>query len=196
MTYGKLKKRIYSLLDVGTDDGSPNGSIYDVLSLSINDAINSAARKMAATLMFITKRADVVFEKSGDISCADLPSDFLALKNIYFNGKRYRAGDFDTFGKKAYCSYIGEGTADAFYVAYPADMSSLGDEDELDFDDFYCDILAYGASLELCPEAYPGDFCKYSVLSTEYDERMANALLYGGNTDRVSNVLFSKRRFL
>ena len=196
MTYGKLKQRIYALLDLSSESAVSEGAVIDAVNDALPDAVSSAARKIAATLLCVSRRADVSFSYDGSLICATLPNDFLSLKAVYSGGKRHLASEFETAGGKIYGSCMTVGTADMFYNAYPEDTSEYGDDDELEFDDAHADILAYGAALELCSTAFPGDYRRYVVLATEYDERMANACLYGGRTDRVVNSLYSKRRLV
>lgn len=196
MTYGKLKQRIYSLLDLSSESAVSEGAVIDAVAEALPDAVGSAARKTAATLKCISRRANVAFSHEGALICATLPNDFLSLLAVYSGGKRHTASEFETAGGKIYGYGVSTGAADMFYSAYPADMSDYNDGDELEFDDAHADIIAYGAALELCSVAFPGDFGRYVVLATEYDERMANACLYGGRTDRVVNSLYSKRRLV
>ncbi len=196
MTYGKLKQRIYSLLDLNADTGVVNGCVYDAVSASMDDAVNSAMRKIAAMLMCVIKRTRITFVSDGALYKATLPDDFISVKAVYAGGKKHTASKFDAVGGALFCSDIPYGTADMFYYARPVGVSELDDYDELEFDDMHCDIAAYGAALELCGEAYPGNYEKYVVIATEYDERMANALLYGGRADRVSNSVYAKRRLI
>ena len=196
MTYGKLKQRIYSLLDLKTETGAVNGSVYDAVGSSLVEAVNSSMRKTAALLKCCVKRESVTFVRDGSLCKADLPDDFISLRTVYSGGKKYAAQSFDAVGDKIYSSDVPYGTADVFYYAYPTALTTPGDNDEMEFDDLRCDITAYGAALELCGEAYPGDYDKYRVIATEYDERMANALIYGGRADRVTNALYGKRRLI
>jgi len=196
MTYGKLKQRIYALLDLATDTGVVNGSVYDAVSASMDGAVNSAMRKISTMLMCVVKRTHVSFVSDGELQKTAQPDDFISVKQVFSGGKKYTANRFDAVDGVLYCSDIPSGTADMFYYAYGEDVSELGDNDELSFDDAHCDILAYGAALELCGEAYPGNYDKYVVIATEYDERVANALLYGGGTDKVANSLYAKRRLI
>ncbi|MBQ0126336.1 MAG: hypothetical protein KBS59_08470 [Clostridiales bacterium] len=195
MTYGKLKQKIYSLLDLNAESGVSNGDIYDSVTLAIGEAISSCARKIAAIQKCITKRQTLTFSADGEYFSAVLPADFIAVKSIYGGGKKCDEAQFCVAGNKIYTAY-GICTADLFYSAFHGDMSSYTDVSVLEFDDFTSDTLAYGAAMELCSIAYPGDYNKYMTLSTEYDERMSGAVMAIRPGKRVSNSVFSGRRFI
>ena len=65
MTYGKLKQRIYSLLDLKTETGAVNGSVYDAVGSSLVEAVNSSRRKTAELLKCCVKRDSVTFVRDG-----------------------------------------------------------------------------------------------------------------------------------
>lgn len=194
MTYSNLKQRIYDLLDLRVETGVSNGSIVEAVGSAIDGAVSSASRKIAAMLKNIVRRKSVTFTQVGSVSSSAAPSDIIGISFVISGGKRYDGCDFSIIDGNIVSSSGVSGSAELIYTAYASQPQS--DSSELEFDGLCCDILAYGAALELCSVAYPGDYDRYSVIATEYDERMANALLCGGNTDKVKNTLYAKRRLV
>lgn len=194
MTYGMLKKRICSLLDVDMDAVGADGSLLSVLNAQISPAVGAAVRKVAVYLMAIIKKTELVFERNGSEILALLPSDFISGIRIRRGGRTYGRDSFELLGGRIRLLSGTEGTYELTYCAYPmfTDMESDADTD-IGFDDFAADTAAYGAAAELCHSIYPGDMKRYMRLATEFDERLVNAAPRSGD-NRIADSVFRKRR--
>lgn len=194
MTYGKLKQRILSLLDLKTETGVINGSVYDAVISSMAGAVDSAARKIAVSLKNVVKSVFAVFSEDGESVAS--PSDMIALKSVVIDGKVYAPTCFFISDGNIVGRGVPSGEAQIYYYAYPTSVVGMTDSTETDFDGMFFDLVAAGAALELCSEAYPGDVGRYSVLAGEYDGKMACAFIAGGDCTVVGNSLYGKRRLV
>ena len=193
MTYGELKKRICAVLDLSSS-GAVNISTSSMIEEALPGAVDAASRKIAAVLRCIVKRAVIQTSVEDGIYCAELPSDHLETRMVISNGNKCSFDNIAVCGGKIYSSEQLCEEICLFYYAYPASVSLMDDDAVLEFDDGTCDILTFGAAMELCATAYPGDYRRYSVLATEYDERMADALMHGSIGGGIVNSMFGKRR--
>lgn len=193
MTYGELKKRICAVLDLSSV-GTINVSTSSMIDEAMPGAIDSAARKISAVLRCIIKRDTVKSEVDGGIYCAKLPDDYLGMKMMISDGNKCKTENIAICGGKIYSSEPLCDEICIFYYAYAKSVALMEDEAKLEFDDGVCDILTFGAAMELCAIAYPGDYRRYSVLATEYDERMADMLSHGNDYGGIINSMFGKRR--
>lgn len=194
MVYGKLKQKILALLDMKTETGAVNGSVYDAVVSSMAGAVDSAGRKIAATLKNLIKHTTATFSGDGVSVTASAPSGHIALKSVVIDGKSYAPACFFVSGGNIVGSGVPAGDADIYYYSYPASVENLTDASETDYSGVFFDLAALGAAIELCSEAYPGDFTRYSALATEYDGKMACAFISGGDCGSVQNELYGKRK--
>ena len=195
MTYGKLKQKILSLLDLKSESGVQNGSVYDAVISSMAGAVDSAARKITASLKNITKETSLTFVGT-DVVKAAAPSGFIALKSVVIDGKSYAPTNFFISDGYIVGDGVPSGSADVYYYSYPSSVENMTDASATDFDGLFFDLVALGAAVELCTEAYPGDFERFSALSTEYDGKMACAFISGGDCKIVGNALYGKRKLI
>lgn len=195
MTYGKLKQKILSLLDLKTESGVVSGSVYDDVIASMAGAVDSAARKIASTLKNVIKQSSLTFDGTDTVK-ASAPSGFIALKSVVIDGKSYAPSLFFVSGGYIVGDGVPSGTADVYYYSYPSSVENMTDASNTDFDGVFFDLVALGAAIELSSLAYPGDFERYSTLSTEYDGKMACAFISGGDCTLVGNSLYGKRTLL
>lgn len=195
MTYGKLKQKILSLLDLKAESGVVNGSVYDAVISSMAGAVDSAARKIAASLKNTVKYTAGEFVGTDSVSMS-APTGFIALKSVTIDGKvcspsKFFLSDGDIVGRG-----VPAGQAQIYYYSYPTSVDGATDSTETDFDGVTFDLVAIGAALELCSEAYPGDAERYSTLAGEYDGCIAAAFISGGDRIHVENTLYGKRRLV
>ena len=195
MTYGKLKQKILSLLDLDTETGVRNGSVYDAVISSMAGAVDSAARKIASSLKNIIKYTEAEFVGDDTVSAA-APPWLIALKSVSVDGKEYAPSRFFVSDGNIVGRNVPSGQAKIYYYSYPSSVEGATDETTTDFDGLFFDLVALGASVELCAVAYPGDFERYSTLATEYDGNMAVAFISGGDCRIVANSLYGKRRLV
>lgn len=195
MTYGKLKQKILSLLDLKTETGVQNGSVYDAVISSMASAVDSVGRKIASSLKNLIKRTAASFSADGDLVKTAVPAGFIALRYVLADGKNYSPSLFFVSDGYIVGSGVPIGAAEICYYSYPDSVENLSDSSATDYDGTFFDLISYGAALELCTEAYPGDFSRYAALATEYDERMAGAFI-SGTGGRVENELYGKRSAL
>lgn len=195
MTYGKLKQKILSLLDLKTESGVVNGSVYDAVISSMAGAVDSAARKISTSLKNIVKYTAGEFVGADDVSTA-APTGFIALKSVAIDGKVYSPSKFFISDGNIVGKGVPAGQAQICYYSYPSSVDGATDATNTDFDGVFFDLVALGAALELCSEAYPGDAERYSTLAAEYDGIMAAAFISGGDCRHVENALYGKRGLL
>lgn len=195
MTYGKLKQKILSLLDLKTESGVVNGSVYDAVVSSMAGAVDSAARKISASLKSIVKHTVGEFVGTDSVTTS-APTGFIALKSVSIDGKEYSPSKFFISDGNIVGRGVPAGQAEIYYYSYPSSVDGATDATNTDFDGVTFDLVAVGAAIELCSEAYPGDAVRYSTLTDEYDGIMAAAFISGGDCRHVENVLYGSGRLL
>ena len=180
MTYGMLRDRILSLLDIGTEELASEGSLLSAADGLLPQTVDATARKAALLLKCIVKTA--------------VPSDFISAKQLRCGRKTYGSESFEAVGGRLWFFAAGAGTYELVYFAYPARIDgSIDGDKELEFDDYAADIVAYGAAAELSHSLYPGDMKRFMRLATEFDERAANAAPRSGDS-AVRNAVFGRKR--
>lgn len=194
MTYGMLRYRILSLLDIGTEELASEGSLLSAADGLLPQTVDATARKAALLLKCIVKTAVLHFEYGESDAVAVLPSDFISAKQLRCGRKTYGSESFEAVGGRLWFFAAGAGTYELVYFAYPARIDgSIDGDKELEFDDYAADIVAYGAAAELSHSLYPGDMKRFMRLATEFDERAANAAPRSGDS-AVRNAVFGRKR--
>lgn len=196
MTYGDLKKRVFSLLDIDAREEGTEGSLATMICESLPQTANAIARKAALYLKALFKTESLYFSEDDYGAYTMLPEDAATVKEIFAGrngGRKYGRVSFETVGEKLYFFEGKEGFYKVGYYAYPKRIDeNTADEDFLEMSDAVWDTVAYGICAELCSKVYPGDMKRYMRLATEFDERMTAAFpLQKG--DRVSDTVFSGR---
>lgn len=179
-----LKRRVCALLDI---DALKNEE-------RLCDIIDSVAKKTAVYTKCIKKSATIIFEEVNGFFEAIMPADFAAFYHI--RGTRsYGRENFEIVSGKIRSAAVSAGEYELVYYAFPPEVNTQTDGDAEIFSDGYiCDIVAYGAAMELCAFVYPEDVHRYIRLATEYDERMANALTGANDAKTVANGFFAGTR--
>ncbi len=194
MTYGELKKRIYSLLDIDGREEETAGSLAYLVRDGLTRTINAVARKAAVLLKSVYKTETLYFEKSDIGLCASLPADAAIIKEICKEKRRYGAVCFERIGDKLYFFGTKEGFYTVGYYAYPQPLAEgVRDGAVLEAGDVFWDAVAYGVCAELCTRVYPSDMKRYMRLATEFDSRMTADSSSAGDT-RIRDGVFSKKR--
>lgn len=194
MTYGMLRDRILSLLDIGTEEIASAGSLLLAADSLMPQTVDATARKTALLLKCIVKTVVLRFEHGEHGAMAALPSDFICAKQLRCGRKIYGSESFEAAGGKLWLFAAGAGIYELTYFAYPLRIDENIDGDtELEFDDYAADIVAYGAAAELSHNLYPGDMRRFMRLATEFDERVANAAPRSGDS-AVRNSVFGRKR--
>ena len=195
MVYGKMKQKILSLLDLKTETGVQNGSVYDAVISSMASAVDGAGRKTAAALKNLIKCATVTLTEEGSFVTAAVPTGFISLKAVVIGGENYAPARFFVSSGNICAAGVPAGEAELIYYSYPASVENLSDAAATDYDGIFFDTVAVGAAAELSPEAYPGDVSRYSALAAEYDSKLAVAFISGEGGGIVDNALYGDRRF-
>jgi hypothetical protein len=196
MTYGELKNRIWSLLDIDAREEDTAGTLANFLKSSLAQTVNAAARKAAVYLKAIYKTEMLYFEKDDIGIRTILPEDAAVVKEIRREKRRYGSVSFEKVGDTLYFFGAKEGFYTVCYFAYPTPLSdSVQDGATLEMNDAVWDTVAYGVGAELCSKAYPGDIKRYMRLATEFDERMTSAFP-NASAETVAQRTFVKRRGL
>ena len=173
MTYGELKKRIYTLLDMDANAESAVGSLNALVRDAIIPTVNAVAARAAVPLRAIYKKAELYFEKDDLGVSALLPTDVALVREISKGPRRYGAVSFEKAGNILYFFGAKEGFYTVGYYAFPRPLSDcLPDTAVLEMPDPVWNTIAYGVCAELCTKVYPGDMKRYMRLSTEFDRRM------------------------
>lgn len=194
MTYGELKKRVYSLLDVDGREEDAVGSLAYLVKDALVQTVNSTARKAAVYLKAIYKTEVLYFEKHELGLRTVLPEDVVLVKEILKEKRRYGAVSFEKAGNVLYFFGAKEGFYTVGYYAYPKALGAhVRDGAVLEAEDGFWDTVAYGICAELCSKIYPGDMKRYMRLATEFDERMTASYPSAADT-RVVDRVFSKQR--
>lgn len=196
MTYGELKKRVYSLLDIDGREEDTVGSLAYLVKEALVQTVNSMARKAAVYLKAIYKTESLYFEKHELGLRTVLPEDAVLVKEILKDKRRYGAVSFEKAGNTLYFFGAKEGFYTVGYYAYPKTLTvHIRDGAVLEADDSFWDTVAYGICAELCSKVYPGDMKRYMRLATEFDERMTAAYPSVNNTVIAERVFSKKRGF-
>lgn len=194
MTYGMLRDRILSLLDVSTDEVTHAGSLLLAADRLLPQTVDAAARKTALLLKCIVRTESLCFQIGAEGVYAALPSDFISAKQLRCGRKTYGDESFEAVGGRLWLFSAGAGTYELTYFAYPMRVDESIDGDvEMEFDDYAADIVAYGVAAELSHSLYPGDMKRFMRLMTEFDERIANASPRSGD-GAVRNSVFGRKR--
>lgn len=197
MTYGMLRDRILSLLDIVKDEIASAGSLLLAADSLMPQTVDATARKAALLLKCIVKTAVLHFEYGESDAVAVLPSDFISAKQLRCGRKIYGSESFEAVGGRLWLFAAGTGTYELMYFAYPMRIDeSIDGDTELEFDGYAADIVAYGAAAELSHNLYPGDMKRFMRLATEFDERIANAAPRSGDSTVRNSVFGRKRGFL
>jgi len=197
MTYGMLRGRILSLLDISMEEAASEGSLLLAAERLLPQTADAAARKTALLLKCIVKTERVCFENGADGVFAVLPSDFISAKQLRCGRKIYGSESFAAAGGKLWLFSGKPGRYELTYFAYPVRIDETMDGDTaLELDDYAADIVAYGAAAELSHSLYPGDMKRFMRLITEFDERVANASPRSGELTVRNSVFGRKRGFL
>lgn len=196
MTYGELKKRVYSLLDIDGREEDTAGSLAYLIREALVQTVNATARKAAVYLKAIYKTETLYFEKDEIGIRTELPEDAALIKEIRKGSRRYGTVSFERVGNTLFFFGAKEGFYTVGYYAFPVPLeASVKDGALLEMSDALWDAVAYGVCAELCTKAYPGDMKRYMRLATEFDERMTAAYPSGGASGMCERV-FSKKRGL
>lgn len=183
MTLKEIKTKIYALLDTSEGD--------ELLSNALAPAIDSAAKKTALYTRCMKKRATLQFLSENGKASASLPNDMASFCYIEAGRERYGREYFDIIDGKIYSKAFGAGVFELVYAAFPPTIDAgTDDKTELALGEYACDIVCYGAAMELCSCVHPNDAQRYMRLATEYDERMANLLTAASECRSVANKFF------
>lgn len=179
-----LKEKIYFLLD--SEPLQESALCY---------IIDSTARKVCAYTKCIKRSAELFFSTANGAVCALLPEDFAAFCRLQSARGHYGRENFEIISGRIRSCALAPGRYELIYFAFPQTVDTHTDgETKLEPDDYICDIVAYGAAMELCSSVYPTDVQRYIRLATEYDERLANAICGGAEGACVGNSFFAERR--
>ncbi len=194
MTYGILKQKIFSLLNIDGNDIMTEGSALALVTSALPYTVDAVSRKVALHLKNIVREETLRFERGAVGVQATLPEMAFGVREIVKNGRSYNAECFTLIGRNIILFEHGEGDFTVFYYAFPEVCTEqTADEMELPFDDFAADIVAYGAAGELSHTVYPSDMTRYMRLMTEFDERISSAMQRMGEVS-LKNSFFGKRR--
>ncbi len=183
MTLKEIKTKIYALLDVSEGD--------ELLLGVLEPAIDSAAKKTALYTRCLKKRATLQFLSENGRAGAALPEDMASFCYVEAGRNRYGREYFDIIDGRIYSKAFGAGVFEFVYAAFPPTISvGMDDGTNLALGEYACDIVCYGAAMELCSCVHPNDAQRYMRLATEYDERMANLLTAANECRSVANNFF------
>lgn len=194
MTYGDLKKRIYTLLDIDIREENTVGSSASLIKDALVQTVNDVARKTAFALKAIYKTADLYFERDDVGVSALLPSDVALVREICRGTRRYGAVSFERAGNTLYFFGAKEGFYTVGYYAFPRPLGvSLPDTASLtEMSDAVWETVAYGVCAALCMKVYPTDMKRYMRLATDFDERIT-AYAPTAPVSAVRDTVFSSK---
>ena len=194
MTYGELKRQIFTRLELDFDRPAEPGSLCETAAFLLDRLLPAMLRKTASLTGGMRRSAQLFFEREGDAVCATLPEGVLSVWEIVASGRRYRLPSFEMVGRKIFFFAAGPGIYEVVYTAYPEIPSAeTPDETELELDDYTADLVACGMAGELAQSLYPGDMTRYMRLMTEYDERMLSLMPRHGEHG-VADTVFQRGR--
>lgn len=183
MTLKEIKTRIYALLDISESD--------ELLSGILEPILDSAAKKTALYTRCMKKRTTLRFTSENGRARAKAPDDMASFCYIEAGNVRCGREYFDIIDGYLYSRALGAGTFELVYAAFPPTISAETDESmDIPLEAHVCDIVCYGAAMELCSCVHPNDAQRYMRLATEYDERMANIMTAASECRSVANNFF------
>ena len=115
MTYGMLRDRILSLLDIDKDEIASAGSLLLAADSLMPQTVDAAARKTALLLKCIVKTVELHFERDESGVTAALPFDFISAKQLRCGRKIYGSESFEAVGGKLLFFAAGAGTYELMY---------------------------------------------------------------------------------